>query len=230
MRSFSDMTITPNIRKIALTAHITFSVGWLGAVVAYLALAIVGLSTSDGQMAQAAYLSMEVIARFVIVPFSVATILAGLNESLGTPWGLFRHWWVLLKFGLTTVGTIVLLQHLSTISRMSTLAASVTLSVTDFRDLRIQLVVHAAGGLLVLFAATLLSVYKPWGLTPYGLRVRSSQEVLTDRRSPSESEQSVTAAIGTWRPRWVYIVGFHAAGLLLLFLIAHLTGLHQMNH
>jgi len=31
--------MTPRFNKFALTAHITFSVGWLGAVIAYLALA-----------------------------------------------------------------------------------------------------------------------------------------------------------------------------------------------
>ena len=82
----------PSLRKFALTAHITLSVGWLGSVVAYLALAIVGLTSHDAQMVRAVYLSMEVIGWFVIVPFSLAALAAGLVESLGTPWGLSRHW------------------------------------------------------------------------------------------------------------------------------------------
>jgi hypothetical protein len=68
------------------------SVGWLGSVVAYLALAIVGLTSHDAQTVRAVYLSMEVIGWFVIVPFSLAALAAGLVESLGTPWGLSRHW------------------------------------------------------------------------------------------------------------------------------------------
>lgn len=99
------MTMTPRLRKFALTAHITFSVGWLGAVVPYLALAIVGLTSHDAQMVRAAYLSMELIGWFVIVPLSLAALLSGLVQSLGTPWGLFRHWWIVVKFLLTTGAT-----------------------------------------------------------------------------------------------------------------------------
>jgi predicted secreted protein len=216
----------PNLRKFALTAHITSSVGWLGAVVAYLALAIAGLISHDSQMIRAAYLSMELISWFVIVPFSLATLLAGLVESLGTPWGLFRHWWVLVKFLLTTVATIVLLQHMQAVTRMSGVAADETLSATDFRSLRIQLVVHAAGGLLVLLAATVLSVYKPWGMTPYGLRKQHERSRGTLAESPARPESDVKVLLGPANktPRWVYVVGIHAIGLALLLLVIHLSG------
>jgi len=72
------MTMTPRLRKAALTAHIVFSLGWLGAIVPYLALAIAGLTSGDAQMARAAFVSMEVIGWFVIVPFSLAALLSGL--------------------------------------------------------------------------------------------------------------------------------------------------------
>jgi hypothetical protein len=39
--------MTPSIRKLLLTAHITLSVGWFGAVAAFLALAIVGLTSRE---------------------------------------------------------------------------------------------------------------------------------------------------------------------------------------
>ena len=55
------MTMTPRLRKLTLTAHVVFSVGWLGAIVPYLALAIAGLASHDVQMARAVFLSMEVI-------------------------------------------------------------------------------------------------------------------------------------------------------------------------
>jgi hypothetical protein len=207
------------------------SVGWFGAVVAYLALAIIGLTSTDVEIVRAVYLSMDIIARFVIVPFSLATLLAGLVESLGTPWGLFRHWWVLLKFLLTTGATIVLLGHIEAITRMSALAVNTTLSVTDFRAQRIQLVIHAAGGLVVLFSAILLSVYKPWGMTPFGLRNRRERPVSPHEvASTPEPDLNVSQGFGTQIPRWIYVVGFHAAGLLLLFLIVHLTGVGHVSH
>lgn len=82
----------PRLRKFVLTAHITFAVGWLGAVATFLALAIAGLTSQDAQTVRAAYLTMELIARFVIVPLSFAPLLTGPVLSLGTPWGLFRHY------------------------------------------------------------------------------------------------------------------------------------------
>jgi hypothetical protein len=86
--------MTPSLRKLVLTAHITVSVGWLGAVAAFLALAITGLTSRDAQTMRTAYAAMELTARFVIVPLAFASLLTGLIESLGTPWGLLRHYWV----------------------------------------------------------------------------------------------------------------------------------------
>lgn len=222
----------PSLRKFALTAHITLSVGWLGAVVAYLAVAIVGLISQDAQMVRAAYLSLEVIGWFVIVPFSLATLLAGLVESLGTQWGLFRYWWVSVKFLLTTGAIIVLLQHMQTVTRVAGLARDMTLSATDFRTLRIQLVIHAGGGLLVLLAATVLSVYKPWGMTPYGLRKQHERREVLLADLPSRPALPAEMVMGTTTktPRWVYVVGIHAIGLTLLFLVVHLIGGGMRSH
>ncbi|MDQ6901046.1 MAG: hypothetical protein M3072_16375, partial [Candidatus Dormibacteraeota bacterium] len=88
------MTMTPSLRKFALTAHVTCSVGWLGAVAGFLALAVAGLTSRDAQMVRGTYLAMDVTGWFVIVPLSFASLLTGLISSLGTPWGLFRHYWV----------------------------------------------------------------------------------------------------------------------------------------
>jgi len=220
------------LSKLTLTAHITFSVGWLGSVVAYLGLAIVGLTSHDAQRVRAAYLSMELIGWSVIVPFSLATLLAGLVESLGTPWGLFRYWWVSVKLLLTTGGAIVLLRHMELVTRMSAVARNAILAATDFRHERIQLVVHAGGGLVVLLAATVLSVYKPWGMTPYGLRKRHELPKVSSAGLPlgPAPDQAALPGISSKTPRWVYVVGIHAVGLALLLLVVHLTGVGTHSH
>ena len=183
-------------------------------------------------MVRAAYLSMELIGWFVIVPFSLAALLTGLVQSLGTQWGLFRHYWILVKFLLTTGATVVLLRHMQTVSRMSGLAAETTLSSADFRALRIQLVVHAAGGVLVLLAATTLSVHKPWGMTPYGRRQQHAQHKVSQANLLSYPDISVWSDQGhtTSTPRWVYVVGIHAIALALLFVVLHLTGVGLRVH
>ena len=223
--------MTPPFRKFALTAHVTFSVGWLGAVIAYLALAIVGLMTRDVSLARAVYLSLELIGWLVIVPLSFAALLTGLVQSLGTPWGLLRYYWILAKFLLTAVATVVLLCHMPAVSRMAEIAAETALSSGDFRALRIQLVVHAAGGLLVLLAVTSLSIYKPWGMTPYGRRKQNERRTVaqTDLVYPDSGVRPILGP-ATIAPRWLYVVGLHAIGLVLLFAVMHFTGIHPHGH
>lgn len=218
------MTMTPRLRKLALTAHIVSSVGWLGAIVPYLALAIAGLVSDDLQMSRSVFLSLEIIGWFVIVPFSLAALSSGLVQSLATQWGLFRHWWILLKLLLTIVAVVVLLRHMQDVSRVARMARETMLSSVDFRPE----LIHAAGGLLVVLAAALLSVFKPWGLTPYGMS-RTSQTGSPARKSDAvvyvrESEVVVR------RLRWGRIIGVHAVILALLFvLVLHFTngGLHH---
>src|SRR5881394_1963475 len=99
------MTMTPRLGALALTAHLTVSVGWLGAVAGFLALAVSGLTSQDPQMVRAAYLAMELITWFVIVPLAFASLLTGLVVSLGTTWGMFRHYWVVSKLAITVLAT-----------------------------------------------------------------------------------------------------------------------------
>ena len=176
------MTLTPRLRKLALTVHVTCSVGLLGSVAAFLVLAIAGVTSQDEQMVRASYLAMEVIAQFVIVPLAFASLLTGLIQSLGTPWGLFRHYWVLVKFLLTVFATIVLLIKMELIGHAARLVAETTFPRADLHAVGIQLVVHAAGGLLVLLVPAVLSVYKPPGTTRYGAR-KQHEPRAPDRKS-----------------------------------------------
>jgi hypothetical protein len=58
---------------------------------------------------------MELTGWYVIVPLAVAALLTGLVMALGTPWGLFRHYWVLISLVLTILATVVLLLHMPTV-------------------------------------------------------------------------------------------------------------------
>lgn len=165
------MLMKPGLRKLALTAHITTSVGWLGAAVGFLAHAIAGMTSQDAQMVRAAYLIMELTGWYVLVPLSFASLVTGLIQSLGTKWGLFRYYWVLVKFLLTVFATIIMLTFMQGFGDLARVALEPALSGIDMGGYRgASPVVHAGGGLLVLLVAVVLSVYKPWGKTGYGLR------------------------------------------------------------
>lgn len=162
------MPMTRSIRQLVLTGHIGTSVGLLGGVLVFLALSIVGLTSSTSETVRSMYVAMAVTANFVVLPLALAALLTGLLEALGTPWGLFRYYWVTLKFGLTGFATVVLLVKLDLISYAARVAAESDYSAADLRTAGIQLTAHAAGGLAVLMVPLWLSVYKPGGLTPYG--------------------------------------------------------------
>src|SRR5712691_12768784 len=161
--------------------------------------------------------------------------LAGLIQSLGTPWGLFRHYWVLAKLLLTVFVTIVLLVKMELISYAARLAAETILSRADLRAAGIELAVHAAGGLLLLLVPAALSIYKPWGLTPYGRRKQHEQRALSQQPYLPAQRPFLDSngGIGVWplgdsitiTLRRAHMYGIIAIILVLHFVILHLTGI-----
>jgi hypothetical protein len=158
---------------LVYTAHVTTTDGWLGAVVVFLALAVVGLTSQDAQTVRGAYLVMEPAAWFVLVPLAFASLLTGIVQSLGTEWGLFRHYWVLFKLLITVFATIVLLTYMRTFSYIAGVAADPSADLGMVRNPSPGL--HAALALVVLLVATVLAVYKPRGMTRYGWRKQYQQ-------------------------------------------------------
>jgi MFS family permease len=168
------MIMPPRLRKFALSVHLTLSVGWIGAVAGYIALDVAAATSQDAQTLRGAYLSMGWIVRSVIVPLAFASLLTGLVMSMGTKWGLFRHYWVLISLLLTIIATVVLLAETRTISHFSDIAADPTTSGDDLRALGSTLV-HSVGGTVVLLVILVLNVYKPQGMTRYGWRKQNEE-------------------------------------------------------
>ncbi|MCI0389588.1 MAG: DUF2269 domain-containing protein [Acidobacteria bacterium] len=186
------MNMTPRLRKFALTIHLTFSVGWIGAVVVYLALVVAAMARQDVQTVRAAWIAMELIGWFIIVPLAFASLLTGLVMSLGTKWGLFRHYWVLFSLVLTILATVVLLLHMPTVSFFAGIAA--TTDSADIGGLRGELL-HAGVGLLVLLVTQALNLYKPRGMTPYGWRKQTEQRTVSQPYSTSPGSANRRGAL-----------------------------------
>lgn len=176
------MIMPPRLRKFVLTAHVVSSVGWLGAVVAYIALDVTAVVSRDVQLVRAAYLAMELTVVYALVPLALASVVVGIVNALGTSWGLFRHYWVLIKLLLTLFAATILLLQTQNISYLADVAAS----GADPRELPGSLL-HSLGGTVVLLIVTILSVYKPRGMTRYGWRRQRrrqrEQEQRRDRRA-----------------------------------------------
>lgn len=166
--------LSPRLRRSALIVHVVASVGWLGLDVGLLAFGITGLAAGEPEVARAAYIAMGVIGPALIVPFSVASLLTGVLVSLGSSWGLVRHYWVVVKFVLTSVATVAVIMalrpNLAEAAGRALDAPATFLGSSDAGGVRFEVVVAPSVALCILSLATVLSVYKPWGRTPYGRR------------------------------------------------------------
>jgi hypothetical protein len=164
------VTLTPGLRKFALTAHVVASVGWAGAVAAFLALAIVGFFGADAPLLRASYVAMDLVYRMVVVPLGLASLVTGVVSSLGTEWGLVRHYWVVLKLFLTVPAVVLMLLHLDPVQHAAHAASSTALASVDLGGIRSQLLLYAGAALALLLTVTVLSTYKPRGRTRHGAR------------------------------------------------------------
>jgi hypothetical protein len=161
------MSLRPALRRALLVVHVSASVGWLGAVLPYLALDLIATFSHDISSVRSAYFAMALVLRWVIVPLGLAATVVGISNGIVSPWGLWRHYWVAIKLVLTLFALSILLLESRTVLAMADLAAS----GTDPRTLQGSLP-HSIGGALVLLVATVLSLYKPKGLTRRGWRQR----------------------------------------------------------
>jgi len=197
------------------------SVGWLGAVVAFVALSIVGLCSPVPTTVRACYVALNLIGLLVIVPSSILALLTGLVQALGTSWGLFRYYWVLMKFALTIGATALLLLHQFTAvagaaHRVLTASAG---PLPDLGRLATQLVLDSGLALLVLVATTILSVFKPWGR----IRKRDALDVIG-------VEVGVPQAADARMPLGVRMVVTVIGVLLMIVVVLHLMGRGMGGH
>ena len=169
------LTMSPAVRKLVLSLHLSCSLGWVGAVFAYLGLGVSAVTTDDAEAVRAAWIAMDLTGWFVIVPLALGAFLTGVLMALGTPWGLFNHYWVAISFALTIFCTVVLLLHMPTVSALADDAR--TAEDTHLFGFGGDLL-HPTLGLVLLLLITLLNVYKPQGLTPVGLRRQRVQRTV----------------------------------------------------
>jgi len=180
--------MNPGLRKLALTAHLAVSIGWIGAVAAYLTLDVTVATSEDPQSLRAAWIGMGSITSRAIVPLAVASLVTGLIMSLGTKWRLFRHWWVLISFLLTTFATVVLLSETGHIGHTAAMAADPTTSDDELRALPNTLL-HSVGGMVVLLIVQVLNTYKPRGLTRHGWRKQQEERRAALRHIDSPADE-----------------------------------------
>lgn len=162
------MLLPPGGRKALLVAHVVSSIGWMGSAAAFAALAVAGTRSSDPQLLSSAYPAMDLITRLVIVPVATGAVVTGVLQGLLTPWGLLRHYWVTIKLVITVVAFVVLVLQLDTLAALAAESRRGELLPGVLAAERGSMVLHSTLGLAVLVVPTVLSVYKPKGLTRRG--------------------------------------------------------------
>lgn len=157
--------MTPVPRKLVLTLHVGSSVGWLGAVAAFVVLAVAGVTSDDPELVRGAYRAMNLVGWCAIVPLSVLGVLVGVVQAVATPWGLFQHWWVAVKLllSLVTTGLLLLHQYAAVAEAARRVAETPAPGVRDLGGLGTQLVADSVAAFVILAGITAISVFKPWG-------------------------------------------------------------------
>lgn len=158
-------------RNLLVWMHVLTSVGWMSQALALAVLLTVGLSTRDPGLRVSAVTMAEVLDEHLLLYMGNASAFTGLMLSALTPWGYFRHWWVLTKFAITlvqlNVGIFLLSPNLQAAVRAAEHAQPLPPSL-------------AAGALLMASAIAFqawASVAKPWGRTPWTRSARSPRKL-----------------------------------------------------
>jgi ferredoxin-NADP reductase len=154
-------------RKVWLTLHVGIGVGWLGISMGMLFLAIIGATADSHELQHGAYLLLSRFEILLAIPSALLTIITGVVVSLGTPWGLLKHKWVLVKLVIALAVPFLAFFEGPWIEELEARSAS---GPTESGATGVLLI--GAMGLFValLWTATILSVFKPGGRTRWGRR------------------------------------------------------------
>ncbi|MEV6290518.1 DUF2269 domain-containing protein [Streptomyces sp. NPDC051896] len=159
--------LPPRARKSWVVVHVVASVGWLALMLCLLILGATALATDDAGTLRTAYRAMGMLGDPLIVPLSLLTLLSGVVLSVGTPWGLFRYYWVAVKFWLTLAATAASVFALT--ARLHEAVHAVQrhptgpIAAMHLGFVRYDTVIVPAVALLLYLAMVALSVFKPWG-------------------------------------------------------------------
>jgi hypothetical protein len=188
-----ELRVSPQQYRVLLCAHILVSVGWLGVVVAKFALLLAAALADDVAVGTPLYAAVAVIDR-VFPPAAISTLITGVLLGLGTKWGVFDYTWVVTKLVLTVAvpATAVrfgdrLLQQAASENTAGGLASPGEPTgllgtgadgfMLGLETAAVVLLAMGLAHLLMLTAATIISVYKPWGKTWIGRRKATAASV-----------------------------------------------------
>jgi hypothetical protein len=184
------MTLGPRLRRIVLTTHVIASVGWIGALAAYGTLVVAALTSDSDETIRAAFVAMALVY-YALVPLAAVGLLTGLAQSLGSSWGLLRHYWVLTKFVVTMVAITVMVLNLDNVRDHADQVTGT--HVTHMSGVASHQLRHVIGGMAILLLAAILGKYKPKGLTRHGRRRKDAPRGRPAEKAPPANRRTPTS-------------------------------------
>lgn len=172
-----SFTLSRNLRRTTLLLHVLCGVGWMGLDLGLMVLVVSGATTGDGAVAAAAYTTAHLVIPLVVPALATGMLLTGIVLGLGTRYGLTQWAWVLTKLAigvlLTALVFVLLLPGaLGIPDGLAGTADQVRAAVGDgARDLVFPPFVSFA----LLAVALVLSIWKPWGRTPWASRAHETR-------------------------------------------------------
>lgn len=161
--------LTRTQRRMLVTLHIALAVGWLGAAMAMLTLAIAARASQSTAHAASAYWAMHLLADVLLIPLSVGVLSIGVLASATSPWGLTRYRWVLVKFIATCAAVLLSLLALPAMTRIAYQDATQH-ALAAARDAGTRLIIASSVSVALYLSLTTISIFKPWGRTARGRR------------------------------------------------------------
>ncbi|MEU4604127.1 PDR/VanB family oxidoreductase [Kribbella sp. NPDC023972] len=196
--------------RALVAAHVISAAAWVGIACAVVTLAVIGMTTRDLDTAVIVYQLISYFDITVLPWTNFATTLTGIALGLTTRWGLIRYRWVaaklIISFAILASAFAYVEDSVGAVIEKAEHHA-LTGGTTD------QLgsgggVVFAGFGLpmLSLFAAMLLSLYKPGGKTRWGRRQAAKGDVKIAKITPLADEtigltlRPVKGSLPAWEP------------------------------
>ncbi|GLW63341.1 membrane protein [Actinomadura rubrobrunea] len=157
--------LSPRMRKLTLLIHVIAAVSWLGLDVGLLTLSVTGRISDDPETIRAAYVAMDVFGDVLLIPVALFTLVTGVLLGMGTRWGLLRYHWVLTKLVLTLVAFTATVAALR--PGLEQAARDALRTPPEVGAAASDVLVAPCVALALYTFMTVLSVYKPWGMTRF---------------------------------------------------------------
>jgi hypothetical protein len=173
-------------RKLVLTLHVITSVGWLGAAIAMTVLLVAGFITRNPALRHSAFTFMHVYDLAIMIPLGYLALVTGVLLSVGTNWGLLKHWWIVVKLVLT-VAVLVFAGVFTSGWVLEAVARTTEHPMAGLGALAVRLGANVAAFNTVFWTTATISVYKPWGPTPRGKRKLAERAATKQARDASQT-------------------------------------------